>query len=79
MAEKNGCILWEQAKVLGQARGLEISGSCPVDVYCKGTQCVYLSADRNLSDAERLVDLRNELVLLKMKNDLQKLTNRKPR
>ena len=70
--KEEGCLLWEQAKVLGQARGLEISGTCPVDSYCKGTQCIYLSGGRNLSNAERLTDLRNELALLKLKKDLQK-------
>jgi hypothetical protein len=68
---KSSCLLWEQAKVLGQARGLEIHGSCPVDAYCKGTTCVYLSKERE--DIDRLVDLRNEIVLLKMKQDIQKL------
>ncbi|MCK9371432.1 hypothetical protein M0R04_16070 [Candidatus Dojkabacteria bacterium] len=71
MNEKSGCIIWEQARVLGEARGVEIHGTCPVDAYCKGIQCVYLSKRNILSDVEKLADLRQELALLKLKNDLQ--------
>jgi len=68
--KEEGCTLWEQTRTLAQARKLEMSGTCPIDAYCKGTQCIYLS--RKLSDAERLTDLRQELAVLKLKNDLQK-------
>ena len=76
--KEEGCVLWEQAKVLGEARHLEIHGTCPVDTFCEGTQCIYLASKEILTDIEQLVDLRNELAILKMRNDLQKLTNKKP-
>ena len=44
--KNEGCLLWEQARTLGQARKLEITGECPVNAFCKGTQCVYLSEER---------------------------------
>jgi len=70
--KEEGCLMWEQSKTLAKERGLEMTGSCPVSSVCKGTQCVYLSTDRQ--DIDRLVDLRNELTLINMRNNLQKLT-----
>ena len=66
---KEPCTLWEQAKVLGQARHLDLSGSCPVEASCKGTQCVYLAETRK--DEDVLNDLRNEVLVIHMRNKLQ--------
>ena len=63
---KENCLLWEKAKILGQERGITLSGVCPIDAYCKGEQCIFLSIKREKTDEEKLEDLRQELK--KMKN-----------
>jgi hypothetical protein len=44
------CLLWQQARDLGQQRGLELDPVCPLDKKCTGTTCVFIDAPKEAKE-----------------------------
>jgi hypothetical protein len=40
---KEKCLLWEGARRKGEPRGLNLHNECPVEAFCNGSRCIYLS------------------------------------
>ena len=59
----SGCATWEKGRSLGQNRGLELVGGCPLQNYCTGEICILVTPekkDRNIVK-QKLEGLHQEL------------------
>ena len=55
------CVLWVKARDEAQKRGLDMNPMCPLVPRCSGESCIFTDKD---TDAEKLQDLREELVII---------------